>query len=141
MDNLKTGYLFKKIDDALERKANNRLKAKGLTMSQAYVLMQLIEAEEGFLPLKAVERSLGVAQPTAAGIVSRLEIKGLVASFPDENDKRVKLLSLTEKGVEAAKGAENGVRNLNNDMFTGLADEEMETLHKLLHRVYDNVKN
>lgn len=42
----------------------------------------------------ALEKILHVAQSTAAGIINRLEQKGLVTGFGDYSDKRIKLLFL-----------------------------------------------
>ena len=89
------GTLLKQIHDALEKQANNSLRADGLTMAQVGVLLMLDRAEHRQMPLKELEKALHVAQSTAAGIVSRLEQKGLVESFGDAEDRRVKVVRLS----------------------------------------------
>ncbi len=73
--------LIKQIHDGLEKQANNSLRSQDLTMSQVGVLIELRFSLEKQMTLKELERRLHVAQPTAAGIVARLEQKGFVEGF------------------------------------------------------------
>ena len=84
------GALIKKVHDEIEKKANAMLRQQDLTLSQMNVLMELEAIPDHQLTLKELEGLLHVAQSTAAGIVVRLEQKGFVESFTDENDRRVK---------------------------------------------------
>lgn len=140
MENPTAGQLMKRINDAIEKRANNMLRSDGLTMSQVWVLMNLMSAEHGVMPLKAVERSLAVSQPTAAGIVSRLEEKGLVCSWMDDGDRRVKLVSLTESGLQAVQKAEKDVEDLQKDLLSGFTEEEQAQYESFLSRIYQNIK-
>ena len=65
------GTLLKQIHDALEKQANNSLRADGLTMAQVGVLLMLDRAEHRQMPLKELEKALHVAQSTAAGGADR----------------------------------------------------------------------
>ncbi len=96
------GLLFKQIHDRLEKQSNNALRAKDLTMMQVSVLMALQQATEQRLSMKELERYFGVAQSTVAGIVSRLEQKGLVEAFGDTADRRIKLVHITAAGERCA---------------------------------------
>ena len=75
------GMLFKQIHDELEKRTNNSLRSSDLTMAQMGALLVLREKSDKEMPLKELERSLRVAQSTAAGIVSRLEQKGFNKSL------------------------------------------------------------
>ena len=89
-----SGQLIKQINDAIERRANQSLRQNDLTMVQIWVLMSLSEKEDKTYSLKELERILGVAQSTCAGIVNRLSVKNLVDCFTDPADKRMKLVRI-----------------------------------------------
>lgn len=78
IDQNSCGALIKQIHDGLEKNANNAMHSHDITMVQCSALLILNGASEKQMTLKELERSLRVAQSTAAGIVTRLEQKGLV---------------------------------------------------------------
>lgn len=71
------GLLFKQINDELQKRANNHMRSQNITMSQSVVLLELANAPNNTLSMKALEKHLNVAQPTAVGLISRLEQKNL----------------------------------------------------------------
>ena len=50
------GALLKKINDELEKNANNALRGQDLTIAQLGALLELNDAEDGQLTLKELER-------------------------------------------------------------------------------------
>ena len=94
------GSLLKQINDALERQANNSLRVDDLTMAQMGVLLALDRTDSKQMTLKELERIIRVAQSTAAGIVSRLEQKGFVECFGSAEDRRIKVVRLSESGAQ-----------------------------------------
>lgn len=135
-----SGLLFKQIHDRLEKQANNALRAKDLTMMQVSVLMTLQQAEEQQLSMKELERHFGVAQSTVAGIVSRLEQKGLVEAFGDTADKRIKLIRITDSGETYCEEAACRMKETEEKLLQGFTGEERKQLNHLLARVADNLK-
>ena len=71
MDYMSNGLLLKRIHDSLEKKANNQLRPKDLTMMQIAVLMGLRGATEKQLSMKEIEQHFQLAQSTIAGIVKK----------------------------------------------------------------------
>ena len=134
------GWFIKRIDNALEKEANQNLQALNLTMQQNRVLILLAHAEEHTLSLKALEEHFGAAQSTVAGLVSRLEKKGLIKALNDPADKRVKLARLTEEGVKLHAQSHQMVVNSEERLTSLLSDEEKEVLLNCLKKVYEAVK-
>lgn len=133
------GKLIKLIHDELEKQANNTLASQNLTLTQMRVLMELETAPDHRLSLKELELLLHVAQSTAAGIVVRLEQKGYVKSFPDENDRRVKIVSITAAGMECCKNAEVHIKNMEEQLLSGLTDTEKKQFRNLLEKVFRGI--
>ena len=125
MDNkYSCGRLLKQIHDGLEKQANNDLRTHDLTMAQVSVLMLLNDADKETLTLKEIEKALHVAQSTSAGIVSRLEQKGFVESFGDAEDKRIKLVRITQTGRQCcgeARANMDHVPTYHNGLCTYIA--------------------
>ncbi len=134
------GWFIKRIDNALEKEANCNLQALNLTMQQNRVLILLAHAEEHTLSLKALEERFGAAQSTVAGLVSRLEKKGLIEALTDPTDKRVKLARLTEEGVKLHAQSRQRVIESEERLTSLLSPEEKEQLLSCLKKVYEAVK-
>lgn len=134
------GTLLKQIHDALEKQANNSLRADGLTMAQVGVLLMLDRAEHRQMPLKELEKALHVAQSTAAGIVSRLEQKGLVESFGDAEDRRVKVVRLSEAGAGCCRTADARMAAAERQLLSSLTEAERDIFILLLRKVRDSLQ-
>jgi DNA-binding MarR family transcriptional regulator len=141
MDNkYSCGRLLKQIHDGLEKQANNDLRTHDLTMAQVSVLMLLNDADKETLTLKEIEKALHVAQSTSAGIVSRLEQKGFVESFGNAEDKRIKLVRITQTGRQCCGEARANMDHADDILLAGLSEEERTILRMLLVRVSRNVQ-
>ena len=130
------GALIKQIHDEVEKTANALLRQQGLTLSQMNVLMELEEAPSHQLSLKELEGLLHVAQSTAAGIVVRLEQKGFVKSFTDDNDRRVKNVSITDSGMACCKTAATDISHMEETLLSGLSETEKVLFRDLLEKVF-----
>ena len=134
------GWFIKRIDNALEKEANQNLQALNLTMQQNRVLILLAHAEDHTLSLKALEERFCAAQSTVAGLVSRLEKKGLVEALTAPADKRIKLVRLTEDGMHLHAQSRQRVVESEERLTSLLSEEEKEQLLSCLKKVYEAVK-
>lgn len=134
------GALIKKINDELEKNANNVLRAEDLTFSQIGALLELNSAPDGRLTLKELEKRLHVAQSTAAGIISRLERKALVGAFGDPQDRRIKIIQITPKGAERVQTADLHRIQTEELLLSGLTETEKTIFYSLLKKVYDTLQ-
>ncbi|MGN1001318.1 MAG: MarR family winged helix-turn-helix transcriptional regulator [Oscillospiraceae bacterium] len=134
------GFYIKHIHDALQRDSNNALRSQGLTIAQVTVLLHLNEAPDRALPLKELEKRLHVAQSTAAGIILRLEQKGLAEGFGSPEDKRVKMVRITRAGMDCCRESELRMREAEEGLLSGLTETERTIFNALLKKVSDNMK-
>ncbi len=134
------GWFIKRIDNALEKEANQNLQALNLTMQQNRVLILLAHAEEHTLSLKALEERFCAAQSTVAGLVSRLEKKGLIEAVSSPADRRIKLVRLTEEGARVHAKSRQDVVNSESRLTANLSPEEREVFLSCLKKVYEAVK-
>lgn len=109
-------------------------------MAQLTVLIWLNDLPDKTASLKELERALGVAQSTTAGIVSRLEQKCFVEGFGDASDKRIKMLRIMPKGEQCCSEAKQSMDKADSKLLAGLNEEEKATLNRLLQKVRRNLE-
>lgn len=131
------GSMIKQIHDELEKNANNAMRKQGITMAQCGVLLMLNDAPGKQMALKELERRFHVAQSTAAGIVKRLEQKKLVEGFGSPEDKRIKMVRITEAGMECCRQADQNMCRAEEKLLSGLTETEREIFLSLLRKVRD----
>ena len=131
------GILIKRIHEALEKEANNNLRKQDLTMSQAVALGKLNRLPGKEATLKELERIMYVAQSTTAGIIVRLEQKGLVQTFNVASDRRIKMVKITPLGEEFCQAGEQYMAEAEARLLAGLSEKERSAFRELLQKVND----
>lgn len=76
---------------------------------------------------------------TVSRHVDRMEAAGFVERTPDPQDRRVKLLSLTDKGRALLPKMKKVARAIFDDAQEGLSEKEREMLLDCLERVVTNL--
>lgn len=136
----KTGYLIKTVSDILGREANSMLKEQDLTWAQSR-LIGFLTRNGGERTQKEIENFLEVSHPTVVGIVSRMEQNGFVTCRTDPTDRRNKIVSLTEKSMDAGRIMWDKLIKQDEIMFSGFTAEERDRLDEYLLRIYDNLNS
>lgn len=104
------------------------------TMPQFDVIAQLSREKNG-TPLVELSRHLLVTAGNVTGIIDRMESDGLVKRSRDRKDRRVTRVHLTEKGKKLAKAVIPLHVNDIHRMFSGLNEEEIIQLRRLIDKL------
>lgn len=100
--------------------------APELSSAQVHALIALA-LENAPLSMSALAQRTDTTLPAATGIVDRLERDGFIERLRDEQDRRVVLVNLTDRGRETARQAdEHLVANL-CQFIAALPEEERHT--------------
>lgn len=110
-----------------------------VTPSQAHVLLYLCH-HGGQAPQAELTEHLMVKPSTANGILDRMVEKGLVERTVHGKDARQRIITLTEAGRERKQRLKEGFLETEAVMIRGFTPEEERTLHELLGRVIENLK-
>lgn len=78
---------------------------------------------------------LGIRQQSLNELLNKLEKNGLVERKPSEEDKRVMIVHLTEKGKNT-----QAVESNYQDIFSVLNEEELKTFSEYLSRIIDSLE-
>lgn len=132
------GYLFKIINDKMKISADANMKSHNLTFTQSRVLVFLYRCE-GQATQKEIEENLEVSHPTVVGIVSRMEQNGYVTSWLDPQNKRNKIVKMTEKAFKINEKMDEEIEKQERKMFASLSQEEIDHLEKTLQTIYKNL--
>ena len=139
MERQPIGYLMKQITDKMKAAADADLKIKKLSLSQIRVL-ECISSKGGAATQKSIEDYLSVSHPTVVGIISRMERNGYLVCYLDKADKRNKIVEFTEQATLMEQEIESEITSQEEKLLRGLTQEEIESLHRMLHIICKNVE-
>lgn len=109
--------------------------AHGLTPVQ-YATLQALRNTPG-IDQRTLARSIGFDTSTIAGVVDRLEARGLLLRNTTPEDRRVRLLTLTNEGQALLDTALPSMQRAQARMLEPLPKREREEFMRMLHVLVD----
>ncbi len=103
-------------------------KELGVSIPQLLCLQFLAEQEGYCANASKLKAFLNLNASTITGIISRLEIKNLVVKLPKSADKRITLISLTEKGISLIQNAPLTFQQKLSEKLQALPPEKLKTI-------------
>lgn len=141
MKEKRLGIMIKIIHWHIDQAFNEFLKKDNLTISQARVIHYLCKHKDKEVVQRDIEKFFRVSNPTVSGILNRLEEKGFVVRTTSENDKRIKVVTLTEKALELDDYLRNSLNNYEDEMMTCLSQEEKNNLLDSMDKIINAMMN
>ena len=139
MQEERLALLFLRITNALKKDINSRMEQLGLTGSQCMVLEYINKSPNGTLTQKDIELHFDLKHPTVSGILKRLERNGFVLSSCNEDDRRYKNITMTEKAHAVMEKVKAGQAIREKIIAQGLSKQEIAALRETLNTVLDNL--
>ena len=130
-----TGYLLYRLGLRSGQLFNTFLQESGLRLRH-YAVLRYLAGSEGALQRELSTR-LGYDPSAIVGLVDDLERLGMTERRPSPDDRRSKIVFLTENGRAFLRGTDEAGRRVTNDLLGPLDAAERETLQALLLRVAD----
>lgn len=112
---------------------NSVIKTSDLTVSEAHAIEVL--GNYGPMNMKSLAQHLGVTTGTTTVTVDRLEKKQYATRESVKEDRRVHLITLTEKGQQAFSEHHQYHYNLTEQILSVLSNEENEQLLAILKKI------
>lgn len=137
MKNDKIAILVKKVSLEIEKLSNRMLVPYDLTHTQFKILMMLFRNPDKSIRQADIEEKFSMTNPTVTGIIQNLEKKELVMRVENPNDKRSKLLSLTEKARAMEKELIEISERREKLITQNLTEAECEQLISLLKKILE----
>lgn len=112
---------------------NSVIKASDLTVAEAHAIEAL--GQYGSMNMKRLSEKLGVTTGTTTVTVDRLEKKEYAQREPVKEDRRMYLISLTEKGLKAYREHHDYHHSLTEQILSVLSEEEGARLLAMLKKI------
>lgn len=133
-------FLLKLVGDAIESRANKRLKHFDMTLTQGRILSFLYERSGEKIAQKDLEEYFQVSHATIAGILKRLELKGYIRCETDTLDKRMKLVSLEPEYKSKSLKAAALQKEIEETLTRGIEELKVNEVRSLLQQMLVNLE-
>ncbi|MEW2303483.1 MarR family transcriptional regulator [Streptomyces sp. NPDC006655] len=130
-----TGYLLYRLGLRSGQLFNTSLQESGLRLRH-YAVLRFLATSQGVLQRELSTR-LGYDPSAIVGLVDDLEKQGLAERRPAPDDRRSRIVVLTESGRAFLRDTDEAGRRVTNDLLAPLDPAERAALHALLLRVAD----
>lgn len=130
-------HTIHQLSRELVKQTNNTLQPFGLYTAQWSVLFVL--KDKGKMTQKELCDYLAVEAPPMTRTIQRLIKQGYVKQVAGE-DRRVKIIEMTEQAKAAYPKWETAVLEMNDRLLMGVPDEQRESMQQLLSSYLMNVK-
>ena len=130
---------------ALERRhhtaVESLLNKNGLSgIGQPVILSILSQQKNGTIESqKELARRLRVSPATMTVSLKSMERDGYVKKLSNAEDLRCKPITITEKGLRAAKLIDEVFETLDHGMYRGFSPEELEKISEFYRRMIENL--
>ncbi|HBH16364.1 MAG TPA: transcriptional regulator SlyA, partial [Leclercia adecarboxylata] len=84
-------------------------------------------------------KAIGIEQPSLVRTLDQLEDKGLISRQTCASDRRAKRIKLTDKATPIIDEMETVIRKTRGEILSGISDEELTLLIKLVARIEQNI--
>ena len=137
----KGGFLISRIKQVGTRIFDRMLADSGIDAfngAQGRILYVLWQNDE--ISISSLSAQTSLANTTLTNMLDRMENLGLIVRKPDPQDRRNRLIALTEK----ARGLQDDYTRISNKMneiyYTGFTEKEIIQFEAYLQRVLDNLE-
>ncbi len=136
------GAKLKFIHQAFENSFNQNLQELNLTSSQMHLLIYLDHCEKNGTKVnqRMIEKHLHLSNPTVTGLLQRLEAKGFVSRKVSVTDGRNKEIQQTDACRALHNEMHRRLDAENDKMVTGMSEEEIAELNRLLTVMLNNIQ-
>ena len=110
-------------------------------LSEICILNFLFNKQETNVTQKEVEKYFDLSHPTIVGLIKRMEEKGFVKTMTDLDDKRCKLICLTEKAYKIENILKIHLESMNNKLIKGLNEEQILKLNEIIDIILSNMND
>ena len=125
-------HLIIKTSESIKKKANHLLKPYNLTVEQYAVLLRI---NEGFDTSSKILATWGGTKTSLANKFSELERKGLIQRNVDNDDKRIWVFSINNKGLKCMNQIQSIHEDIVSEIFHNLNPKEISQLKQILEKI------
>jgi MarR family transcriptional regulator, organic hydroperoxide resistance regulator len=137
-DHKELGKLFFSIGRLQSTRADQYLDQIGLFRGQGMLLKFLVH-HDGLTHSEIAEK-LEISPAAVTKVIRRLEEQNFLKRQPDPKDDRISRVFIQPEGKKVADDIQNIFCQLDDRMFQGFSEDELELLHGFLLRMQSNLQ-
>jgi DNA-binding MarR family transcriptional regulator len=139
-DNKETlGRLLSNVCRIHGTKADHFLDQLGIFRGQAF-LLKILSKQDGMTHSEIAE-ILEISPAAATKVIKRLEQNHYILRKPDLKDERVSRVYIQEAGIAIINQIDRSFQQLDQTMFEGFTEEDLNKFHELLMLIRNNLQN
>lgn len=116
------------------------LALKDIGQSQVrWEILNAISASPGDCTLMDVAARIGLEGPSIVATMEKLETGGFIERREDDNDRRSRLIRLTDRGRDAVRSMTEVVDRQRDRLWEGISAEDVETMLRILTQMRRNL--
>lgn len=131
------GFITNRQSKKLAEAFNNRLLPFGVTRVQ-WIAMYYLYKHKSLSQMELAEK-MDIKPSTLARLVDRMERDGYVQRMKNNEDRRIFIVSFTEKGEKFWKDLLPEGEKMGKIFSNNISDEDMGVFMKVLNQMVDNV--
>jgi len=130
---------LRKINLGIETELNKMMAESGLTASQGYILISILEQAPEVISSTQLHKKSGVSRATVSGLLKKLRAKGYLEFQDCDKDNRLKMIFVTEQGIELKETLKQNVRKASGVIYAGFSEKELAAVNRLQQKILDNL--
>ncbi|MDO5027233.1 MAG: MarR family transcriptional regulator [Tissierellia bacterium] len=135
------GKELRQVLNLFARLAEARAVKMGITFSQGRLLHYISLKKDGSIRQKDIEYEFNIRGSSATEMLQKLEKNGYIERSEDEEDKRSKLIHITQKGRDTEKTIYQNIRSFEKQIRDGLSQEEVDLFFDVVEKIKTNLEN
>lgn len=133
-DKHKFFYNFSKVNKSVTANINENLKEYNVTRSEVPFFACLYNQDN--VTQEHISKVLSLNEGTVTRALVRLEKKEFIERIPNPEDKRKRMVSLTEKGKDISEMLLKEQIKFEEKIFADFSEEELDDFFNYLHKIY-----
>ncbi len=136
----RTVYLIKRIETEVTTRMNKALAVSDITLSQ-FTVLNFVNDHPDDLSSAQLSRRFSMTPQSMSEVVSSLQRKKLIDKKTDVDNKRVLLITLTEKGKTVLKQCNDSIDKVENVLFSSMPDSDLQIFRVLIGAILADIRS
>ena len=129
-------YIISQSAKAFSEALDRRLRPYNITRPQWMAIYYIYTGD--FMTQRALADKMSVKEPTVVRLIQKMEQYEILTSFSTNEDKRLKQLALTDKGIRLFHQLLPVAEKFKNDTIAGISEENLQILKDTLNTMVSN---
>ncbi len=133
------GFLLSKVHQLMGRVFNRLLREHGIELNSAQGRILFVLWERDGIPITELAQATMLSKSTLTSMLDRLEEAGHLRREPSPEDRRVTLITLTERNRLLKDRYDRVSKEMTELFYEGFSTEEVDSFEGYLRRVLGNL--